>query len=245
MMRVLLAILVLTTVQVCAKWPRLPSTPNNLATCGSDAVGQKPSDVQIISPVPSAPDQFWRPPPIFVKGPIGHIFYKRLEEEYTKLYGVPFNSTLTTFDPQSDVQYSREPISTELLIDSRLANRNVTNPDAIITTYGDAARELVRLNNLLNCDMDMVLGWMKLPEYYHPPYIVSGRCVTPPQTCGYPPDAGYKCQPDTVNTLLVDVIRWDCCYVMIDRWWMRHCGWRHVKVHSIIHCSCSCSRVVS
>lgn len=238
MMRVLLAMLVLTTVQVCATRRRPPSDINKLVTCGRDAVGEKPSDVRIIPIVPNAPDQFWRPESVSEIPPTGHIEYKYLEEQYMNLYGVSFNSTFTAVVPPDDVQYSREPIMSEQLIDEDLLNRTVDG-----TTYGQVARDLVGLNNLLRCDLDIVLEWMKLPEYYYPPYVVAGRCVMP-QPCGYPPDAGYLCLPDTVNTLLVDVIRWECCYVMIDRWWMRHCGWRHVKVESIIHCACSCSGVV-
>ena len=241
MMRVLLAVLVLTTVQVCATRRRLPFNANKIVTCGLDAVDEKPSDVPIIPIVANAPDQFWPPESISVRPPTGSIYYKELEEQYMDLYGVSFNSTFTAVVPPPDIQFTREPIMSEQLIDGELINRTT---DDLTRTYGQVAQELVRLNNLLRCDLDIVLEWMKLPDYYYPPYVVAGRCVSP-QPCGYPPDAGYRCQPDTRNTLLVDVIRWDCCYVMIDRWWMRHCGWRHVQIESIIHCSCRCSGVVS
>ena len=225
MMRVLLAMLVLTTVQVVAIRRRPPNDRDMLATCDEDAVGEKPSKVRIIPIVPNAPDQFWHPEPVLQVPPTGDINYQALEEQYTKLYGVSFNSTLTAVVPPANVQYSRETIM----------------PTPPIEQF---KQDLISLNNLLRCDLDIVLEWMKLPEYYYPPYVVAGRC-SGSQRCGYPPDAGYRCLPDTVNTLLVDVIRWECCYVLIDRWWMRHCGWRHVQIQSIIHCSCSCSGVIS
>ena len=241
MMKALLAALVVTAVQVCATRRTPPFSLNRIVACGLDAEDEKPSVVPFIKIEPNELDEVWLPESIAVDPPRGIIHYQLLEEEYMKLYGMGFNSSLSAVViPPGEMgaipyKLSRTPNAAPLF-DPRFEVPG-------FETFVDNAAEFARLNGLGRCDDEIEFTWVKLPDYYYPPFVLSGRCTSTTPSCAFPPDAGYKCTPDTEDMQFVDVLRWDCCYVMIDRWWMRRCGWRHVRVPTIIHCTCDCSGV--
>ena len=240
MMRVLLALLVVTAVQVCATRRRPPFNLNGLVGCGFDPDDSKPSVVPIVPLVPNEPDQFWLPQKIAVLPPRGIVYYKELEDIYMDLYGISINSNLTTVVPPEDrsVPFARTP-RRPILVDPNQRERLISD-FPIEVTAEEAAQMLATANMLARCDENMMFEWVKLPDYYYPPYALAGRC-SDAQRCAIPASAGFRCAPDTQNVQLVDILRWDCCYAMIDKWWMRRCGWRHVQFPTIIHCTCKCT----
>ena len=238
MMRILLAVIVVTAVQVCATRRRPPFILNNLVACGKDADDDKPSVVPTIPIAPTDLDKFWLPQSIAVDPPRGNINYQLLEAEYMKRYGIPFNSSLSAVvippgeEGSIDYKLTRRPVPVVLYPDSPPINQD---PD-----LQAQATEFARLNNLGRCDETITFEWVRLPDYYFPPFALTGRCVPATPSCAFPPDAGYQCSPNVRDTQLLDVLRWDCCYALVDKWWMRRCGWRHVRVPTIIHCACEC-----
>lgn len=243
MMRVLLAVLVVTAVQVCATRRRPPFALNKIVACGLDADDEKPSIVPIIRIAPNDLDKAWLPEPIAVDPPRGNIHYHELEQEYMDLYGIPFNSSLTTVvippDEMGGIEYK---LSRTTDLDPPF-NPELDRSSPFFAPFIQSVEMFAEQNRLGRCDEDIEFMWVKLPNFYFPPFVLTGRCSSSTRSCAFPPDAGYKCTPNTENIQLVDVLRWDCCYVMIDRWWMRRCGWRHVQVPTIIHCNCKCSDI--
>lgn len=238
-MRVLLAVIVVAAVQVCATRRRPPFTLNNLVACGKDADDGKPSVVPTIPIVPTDLDKFWLPRRINVDPPRGNVDYKMLEDEYVKRYGMSFNSSLSAVvvPPGED-----GVISYKL---SRTIKRPalVRGPNANDPNFFNSSIIFANLNGLGICDSEIVFEWVQLPEYYFPGYVLTGRCTSTTPSCAFPPDTGKRCAPDAEDTQLVDVLSWDCCYALVDKWWIRRCGWRHVRVPTIIHCACKCSGV--
>ena len=88
MMKVLLAALVVTVVQVCATRRTPPFSLDKIVACGLDAEDEKPSVVPFIKIEPNELDKNWLPEPIAVDPPRGIIHYQLLEHEYIDRYGM-------------------------------------------------------------------------------------------------------------------------------------------------------------
>ena len=198
--------------------------------------------------VPDRDDVIWKPEDIQVFHPAGQIDTQLL----LNFLGDRYNDSLTRPVQPSPVFVSRSAFASIFTaplpeFDDRVAlpvtpNDNFFDPGtgALIPGVLDSLKDWFRSAGLGTggCNDNTMFMWSKLPDFYFPDFFLSGFCTN--DTCGVPEEAGHTCTPDTANIVYVGALRWDCCFNLVDGWYLRECGWRDVDIPIIRGCRCSC-----
>lgn len=194
-------------------------------------------------------DVVWKPEPIVVDPPDG-------QEDVTLLLeylGDRYNSTLTRPTlPTGEIVLTRAdfqalfanpipgPSGDRIGLPTRPNDDFYDDDGNVIQSAVNELRQFLTDNDLGSggCSRDMMFMWSQLPEYYFPDFFLSGFCRN--GTCAIPEEAGHRCTPDTGSVEYVGGLRWDCCYNLVDGWYLRKCGWRDVEIPIVRNCLCSC-----
>ena len=193
-------------------------------------------------------DVVWKPEDIKVFHPAGQIDVKLL----LRFLGDRYNESLTRPVQPASVFVSRSAFASIFTDPLPEFNDSVPLPVSPNPEFYDRAtgqpipgvienlKQWFRDNGLgtAGCNQRTMFMWSKLPAFYFPDFFLSGFCTN--DTCGVPEEAGHSCTPDTVNVVLVGALRWDCCFNLVDGWYLRECGWRDVEIPIVRGCRCSC-----
>lgn len=194
--------------------------------------------------VPGPNDEVWLPPEISFRAPPGTIdvvwlrpLLPELNMTDTQFETSPPPST-PTGNPVGSGQFP--PVDTTMRTRTQLDN---------IPGFTETERDII-INwwdriSFPSCD-DAMNVVAELPDYYWPKFFVSGRCSGNP--CSLP--RGQSCLPSSRNTVLVPVVRWDCCWDYgnsddSENSWQWACGWRRVNVQVVTQCYCACRPILS
>ena len=193
--------------------------------------------------VPGANDEVWLPPAIPFVAPSGTADVAWLRQELERFRDGIFTT----------IQFETRPLPGDPIGDPFLViegsgpmefsdTRNMTKELLEGSPYSQAQRDIIcdwlERISYTNCD-DAIFEVAELPPYYYPRFFVGGRCSG--SDCSLP--RGQSCLPSTRNTILLPVLRWDCCWDYEGAVWQWACGWRRVNIQIVTQCYCACRPV--
>jgi len=193
--------------------------------------------------VPGANDEVWLPPAIPFAAPSGTADVPWLRQELERFRDgefdtIQFETQPLPGDPIGDPTFVIEGSGRFPPVDTT----NRTKEQLAALGYSQAQQDIIcdwfNRISFTNCD-DAINEVAELPPYYYPRFFVSGRCSG--SDCSLP--RGQNCLPSPRNTVLLPVLRWDCCWDYEGAVWRWACGWRRVNIQIVTQCYCACRPV--
>lgn len=86
---------------------------------------------------------------------------------------------------------------------------------------------------------EVMPAWRKLPDGQYFPQWISGAFCSG-ANCSLPEGLHCNAVLTEDSVVLLPILRWDCCWSIVNNQWRWECGWQKVKIQLITRCTCSC-----
>ena len=259
---VVLCLTAMVATMVEARYPQgivypFPIDNNLICRNPSDISGETVEQATpTLGLVPRRNDEVWLPPEIPFAAPSGTIdvvWLRQLLPEFN-------NGDYNTIQFERPPRPGDPPIGDPERVIEEGDQGSATPIPSLEEREGAINQTIEQLNNIPGFsqgERDVIRDWWdrisfpscddatyevtELPDYYYPKYFVGGRCSG--NDCSLP--RGQNCLPSTRETVLLPVVRWDCCWDYEGAVWQWACGWRRVNIQIVTQCFCACRPILS